>query len=303
VLCEQHLIPARLASVKTHAPCYGWMPSSGCPLTVCYWLPRFLAADQSGALVGWCKESARSRCPVVARPRGRPRPAGVGAAGYAVVWKNGESWKGIKAHMGHSQEAYDAECAALARTLESASRRNTIPERVTIVTDAQAAIRRMGSDEPGLGQQYALQARKHIAALRSASPGIIIEIRWCPAHKGIAGNEKADEWAKIAAKKPDTHGVQWLNYDYDGRTEVRVMPLPRSLANLKREISENKWAEARRWAGGRTSKAKHRMPKSQKSDGTVAGSTKWLASRLYQLKTGHCLSGQYLNWTKNRPTP
>ena len=28
------------------------------------------------------------------------------------------------------------------------------------------------------------------------------EIRWCPAHKGIASNEKADEWAKIAAEEP-----------------------------------------------------------------------------------------------------
>ena len=32
------------------------------------------------------------------------------------------------------------------------------------------------------------------------------------------------------------------------------MPLPRSLANIEREISEKKWAEARQWAGGRTSK-------------------------------------------------
>jgi len=59
--------------------------------------------------------------------------------------------------MGYNQEAYDAECAALARALESAARRNTTPERVTIFTDAQAAIRRMASDEPGPGQQYALQ--------------------------------------------------------------------------------------------------------------------------------------------------
>jgi len=162
-----------------------------------------------------------------------------GAAGYAVVWKNGQTWKGIKTHMGYNQEAYDAECAALARALESASRRKTIPERVTIFTDAQAAIRRMASEEPGPGQQYALQARKHIATLRHARPGITIEIRWCPAHKGIAGNEKADEWAKIAAEEPDTRGVEWLSYS--DRTEVRPMPLPRSLANLRREISEKKW--------------------------------------------------------------
>jgi len=82
-----------------------------------------------------------------------------------------------------------------------------------------------------------------------------------------------------------------------------MMPLPRSLANLKREISEKRWAEARQWAGGRTSKKKYRMPETQKPDGAVVNSTKRLASRFYQLKTGHCLTGQYLNWTESRSTP
>ena len=211
-----------------------------------------------------------------------------GAVGYAVVWKNphGLSWKGIKTHMGFNQEAYDAECAALARALEEAARRNTTPERITIFSDAQAAIKRMASDEPGPGQKYALQARKYIAALRKARPGITIEIRWCPAHKGVAGNEKADEWAKAAAEQPGNH-----------------RPIPRSLANLKREISEKKWVEARQWEGGRTSKKKYRLPESQRPDGTAAGNTKRLASQFYQLKAGHCLTGQYLNWTKSRPTP
>ena len=53
---------------------------------------------------------------------------------------------GHQTHMGYNQEAYDAECAALARALEEASRRNATPERVTIFSDAQAAIRRMASD-------------------------------------------------------------------------------------------------------------------------------------------------------------
>jgi len=44
------------------------------------------------------------------------------------------------------------------------------------------------------------------------------------------------------------------------------------------------------------------MPSRQKSDITVAVSSKRLASRFYQLKTGHCLTGQYLPWTKNRTT-
>jgi hypothetical protein len=80
------------------------------------------------------------------------------------------------------------------------------------------------------------------------------------------------------------------------------MPLPRSLAHLKREISEKKWAEARRWAGGRITKKKYKMPRKQQPDRTLVGSFKRLASRFYQLKTGHCLTGQYLGWTKNQPT-
>jgi len=176
-----------------------------------------------------------------------------------------------------------------------------VPDRITIFTDAQAAIRRMATDEPGPGQKHALEARRHIAALQRAAPGIIIEIRWCPAHEGVEGNEKADEWAKLAAEEPDARGVEW--WTYSDRPEERLMPLPRSLANIKQEIAEKKWAEARQWAGGRTSKKKYKMPKSQKPDGTVAGSTKRLASRFYQMKTGHCLTGEYLHWTKSRPTP
>jgi ribonuclease HI len=113
-----------------------------------------------------------------------------GATGYAVVWQNGQSWAGIKTHMGKNQEAYDAECAALARALETAAKRQTVPARVTIFTDAQAAIRRMASEEPGPGQKYAILARKHIAALRSARPDITIEIRWCPPTRASLGMRK-----------------------------------------------------------------------------------------------------------------
>ena len=43
-----------------------------------------------------------------------------GAAGYSVVWKNGQSSWGIKTHTGYSQEAYGAVCVVLARVLEIA---------------------------------------------------------------------------------------------------------------------------------------------------------------------------------------
>jgi len=213
------------------------------------------------------------------------------AAGYEVVWKNGQTWEGIKTHMGFNQEAYDAECAVLAHALETATKRAPTPSHVTIFTNAQAAIKRVVSDDPGPGQKYALEKRQHIATLRRAAPDISIEVRWCPVREGVEGNEQADRWAKLAANEPDTLGVEWPE-------EAR----PRSLANIRREISEKKWMEVRQWAGGRTSKQIYRMPRTQRPDGAVAGSAKRLAARFYQLKMGHALTCEYLHRTKNRPT-
>jgi len=84
--------------------------------------------------------------------------------------------------MGYFQEAYDAECAAIARALAVAAgqaKRHKLG-RVRIFTDAQAAITRMTHDEPGPGQTYTIEARQAIAILRKQVPAIEIEIRWCP---------------------------------------------------------------------------------------------------------------------------
>jgi len=95
----------------------------------------------------------------------------------------------------------------------------------------------------GPGQMYALQARKQIAVLQWAGPDITIEIKYCPAHKGVPGNEKCDEWAKLTAEEPAARGEEWLGYS--NRTGARTIPLPRFLSHFKREITEKKWAENR----------------------------------------------------------
>jgi len=56
---------------------------------------------------------------------------------------------------------------------------------------------------------------------------------------------------------------------------------PRSLANVEREISEEKWVEAPQWVGGQTSRTKYQMLKSQRPDAVAAGSTMTVASRFY----------------------
>jgi len=54
--------------------------------------------------------------------------------------------------------------------------------------------------------------------------------------------------------------------------------------------------------GGRVSRKKYKLPAKQQLDGAVAGSSRRLVSRFYQLKTGHCLTGLCLNWARGRPT-
>ena len=57
--------------------------------------------------------------------------AETGTTGYVVTWKKGETWKGVKAHMGWGQEAYDAECAAIVRALRTAATKNQTLGSVT----------------------------------------------------------------------------------------------------------------------------------------------------------------------------
>jgi len=100
-----------------------------------------------------------------------------GATGFVVTWKNRSKWVGVKTDLGYNQEAFDAECAALAHALELAARRRVPPEAVTIYTDAQVAMRRIVADEPGPGQKYAVLVRKWVAALKQTRPEVHIEIR------------------------------------------------------------------------------------------------------------------------------
>ena len=84
--------------------------------------PTELGANVSVADAEWAEQEARrgDSQPGLAHWTDGSRDEN-GAVGYAVVWKKGWGWAGRKTHMGYYQEAYDAECAAIARALAEAA--------------------------------------------------------------------------------------------------------------------------------------------------------------------------------------
>jgi len=101
----------------------------------------------------------------------------------------------------------------------------------------------------GVGQQLCSRSAALLVALKSRRVS-----RWW-------FNEIADKWAKLAADEPDAHGVEWFSTrNSDGTITQRHFPLPRSLANVKREASEKKWRDAKSWTRkmlGRTGNRKY----------------------------------------------
>jgi len=79
-------------------------------------------------------------------------------------------------------------------------------------------------------------------------------------------------------------------------TPTSQIPRKHQVGDRQKEVGE-----ARKWTGGRTSKRKYKMPDSLRPNSMVAGSTKSLAVRFYQLKMGHTHTGKYLHWTRARP--
>ena len=199
---------------------------------------------------------------------------------------------GYQTHMGYNQEVYDAERAALARALETVARAQPAPERITIFTDARAAIRRMWSEEPSPGQRYA--PGKKVCS--GAAEGQTGHQHRDPVVPCAQGHSRKREGGPVGETRGRGARHKWSGVaGLLGSSEAREMTLPRSLAHLKREITEKKCEEARKWAGSRTSGQKYRTPKSRRPDGKIAGSTKRLASRACQLKSRHARTRQYLH--------
>ena len=153
---------------------------------------------------------------------------------------------------------------------------------VTILLDSQAAIARLRHTQPGPGQVLVTQA--HAIAKRLHVRGRQPTIQWVTGHAGVEWNEKADQAAKQAASKPPGKGPREISLAFACRARTEAITTQRQ-----------RWLTKELGQRSQQCQRIYRPQKNWRLDPAVAMAPKHLASRYFQLKSGHAAIGAHLH--------
>ncbi|ODM18007.1 hypothetical protein SI65_06795 [Aspergillus cristatus] len=205
-----------------------------------------------------------------------------GKSGAGIAWQEpGGTWKTRGFPLGKGCEVFDAELLGVVQALQLAEKVGD-QRPVTILLDSQAAIARLQHTQSGPGQALAIQA--HAIAKRLHARGCQTTIQWVPGHAGIEGNERADQAAKQAAGKPPGRGPREISLAFTCRARTEAI-------TAQRQRWLNKELGQRSQQGQRT----YRPQRNWRLDPAAAMAPKHLASRYFQLRSGHAAIGAHLH--------
>jgi ribonuclease HI len=215
-----------------------------------------------------------------------------GRSGAGIAWQEpcGE-WKARSFPLGKGREVFDAELVGAVQALQAALKMDDSGP-ITVLLDSQAAIARLRHTQAGPGQELTLRAHAVARALQERGREPVIQ--WVPGHAGIEGNEKADEAAKLAASRPGCH-------------PEAVAGL--SLAFINRTCTENIQNHKQAWLAqecAKRSRYKQRTYRPYRGwalDPVASRALKPLATRFFQLKSGHAAIGAHLHRIHAREGP
>ncbi len=210
--------------------------------------------------------------------RGKRR-VGAGIVGF----RDGTAAFELNMGLGEKAEVYDGEMAAPAMGATKATnhaKEDGDVKHLHFFADNTSAIEAIFDPTPRTGQTYAIVFHRRIRQFLDSDPSHTVEVAWCPGHKDIQGNERADYLAKRGAER---------STDAMGRTR----------ANARREAKAKTAVEWKKiWEAspkhGRYATA-NRFPPSLKPTQhflDLAGKRE-VYGRVLQCRTGHGYTGEY----------
>jgi ribonuclease HI len=222
----------------------------------------------------------------------------IGAA--AVLYRNGRQKSKLRLQLGLQRHhtVYEGEGvgAILGAKLVS---REWGARTVTFYIDNHAIIKATQLTKPAPSHHLIDTLHKYIDVLKNGNHNLQITLKWVPGHKGVEGNELADEQAKKAITEGSSN-------EHELPVQLKL-PLPRSKSailcayyeKLKRK-AHKMWQKSPRF--GRMHKTDPTSP-SKAYVKLIAGLPRRIASTLTQLRTGHAQLAKHLHRIKRADSP
>ena len=210
----------------------------------------------------------------------------------AVLYRNGRLKTKLRHQLGSIRHhtVYEGEGVGVLLGIRMISNEWGI-RSANIYIDNQASITAISLTKPNPGHYIFDAVQDGITALRKKHSGIKIKVKWVPGHKGVEGNEKADE----QAKKAITEGSS----DPNSLPRLLKKRLPHSKSALiqghgerLKKRTQKLWKSSQRYE--RMKKTDPAAP-SAKYINLITPLPRKLASILSQLRTGHAPLAKHLH--------
>jgi ribonuclease HI len=188
----------------------------------------------------------------------------------------------VKTGLGGGAEVYDAEMAGLMMGAKAAcklAKRKNSANHIFLFADNTSAVQSIFDPKPGPSQLYAIKTHRHLTRFLDSHPNNQVTIAWCPGHKNIRGNERADKLAKEARDRAcEAHVAHTTSH---ARRKAKAA----TGATWRRE-----WRSTQKTGGYAT--ANHIPPSSSPSK-TFTRTPREVFGRLVQCRTNHGYTGEF----------